>query len=88
MKTITYSTFLEDPDWTIEQAWADGERVLVTREGGRSFFVSSPDAEDEDATEYLMRQPNNAARLLESIRQLEEGKVVYKTMERLEAMAE
>ena len=87
MKTVSYAAFIENPDQTVEKAWAEREGILVTREEGRSFVVRSLEPDEMDATEYLMSNPKNAERLRESIRQAESGQVVYKTMEELEEMA-
>ena len=83
MKTITYDHFIENPDLAVEEA------VLVTREEGRPFVaLSQEEYASLDATAFLTRSPENARRLRESIRQAEEGKLIYKTMEELEARAE
>jgi len=63
---------------------ADREPLLVTRAGGKGNLVIM--SEDEFAgwqeTVYLLSSPKNAERLMESIRQIREGKVQEHELDR------
>jgi antitoxin YefM len=60
---------------TLDQVADDHEPVIITREGGRpaAVIMSLEDFGSYEETEYLLRSPENAKRLLESIEELESG---------------
>ena len=69
----------------MDEVWDDREPMIVTRQGGRSVVILSlEDYEALGETAYLMRSPENARRLTESIRRLEAGHGIVKTLQELE----
>jgi antitoxin YefM len=60
----------------------DHEPMIVTREGGKpsAVLMSLEDFASWQETNYLLSNPANAARLLESIAELEAGKGVERTL--------
>jgi len=72
----------------MDQVNDDHTPVIVTRAGGKPVvMISLEDYTEMDETAYLLSSPKNAERLSASIKNIEDGKVVTKTMEELEAMA-
>lgn len=75
MRTMNYSetrrTFAETMDWVT----ANREEVVITRSGGKKpvVMVDLDDYEALQETAYLLRSPENARRLLDSIAELESG---------------
>ena len=75
MKAMTYTEAREKLSATIQEVCADHAPVIITRR--RSDAVVMLSLEDYEAlmeASYLLRSPRNAQRLLESMRQIEEGK--------------
>jgi antitoxin YefM len=59
----------------------DHEPVIVTRAKGKPVvMVSLEDWASMDETTYLLASPENARRLRESIRELNEGKAVVRDL--------
>lgn len=76
MQALSYSAVRKDLANTMEQVCNDHAPVIITRKNANSVVMMS--LEDYNAIEetaYLLRSPANAARLRESIKQAEEGKV-------------
>jgi antitoxin YefM len=74
MDTITYATARQKLAATMDRVVADHAPVLITRTGSEPVvLLSLADYESMEETAYLLSSPNNAARLLESIRALEDG---------------
>lgn len=74
MHAITYTAARENLASTMNQVCLDHEPVVITRNRDQSVVMLS--LEDYDAlaeTANLLRTPANANRLLESIRELEQG---------------
>ena len=85
MKAISYSALRANLARSMDQVWDDREPMIVTRQGGRSVVILSlEDYEALDETAYLMRSPENARRLTESIKQLEAGHGIEKSLQDLE----
>lgn len=74
MDTITYSEARSKLAKTMEKVCDDHAPVIITRKNHRSVVMMSLDdyAAMEETT-YLLRSPENARRLLESIAELESG---------------
>lgn len=65
----------------MDQVNEDYEPVIVTRAKGRPVvMVSLEDWASMDETTYLLSSPENARRLRESIRQLNDGKGVARDL--------
>lgn len=60
---------------TIDRVTADHDYTIITREGGKpaAVLMSLEDFASWQETEYLLRSPANAARLRESIAELDAG---------------
>ena len=74
MKIISYSDARSNLAKTMEQVCNDHAPIIITRKNTNSVvMVSLDDFEALEETTYLLRSPTNAARLLESIAELESG---------------
>lgn len=60
---------------TIDRVTADHDYTIITREGGKpaAVLMSLEDFASWQETDYLLRSPANAARLRESIAELDAG---------------
>ncbi len=75
MKAITYTQAREKLAETIERVCDDHAPVTVTKRRDKAVVIMSlDDYESLVETTNLLRSPRNARRLLESIKELEEGK--------------
>jgi antitoxin YefM len=75
MNAITYTEAREKLATTIKKVCRDHAPVIITRKRENSVVMMSlDDYESLQETSYLLRSPKNAQRLLESIKELEEGK--------------
>ena len=76
MDAISYSLARKNLVKTMEKVCDDHSPVIVTRKNSRSVVIMSlEDFEAIQETAYLLRSPANAAKLLKSIKEAEEGKV-------------
>jgi antitoxin YefM len=66
----------------LDQVHDDHTPMIITREGGKpaAVIMSFEDYTSHEETMYLLRSPNNAKDLLESIAQLEAGKGVVRKL--------
>lgn len=75
MRTMTYSQSRARYAETLNAVVDDREEVVITRAGHDPVvIVSLDDYESLKETAYLLRNPENARRLLASIDRLEAGK--------------
>jgi antitoxin YefM len=75
MKTKTYTEAREKLSEIIEKVCEDHDPYIVTKRRDKAVVILSlEDYESLAETAYLLRSPRNARRLLESIKELEEGK--------------
>ncbi len=75
MNAITYSSARENLAQTIKQVCSDHNPVIITRKNTDAVVMMSlEDYESMVETNYLLRSPKNAKRLLDSIEQLDAGK--------------
>lgn len=75
MNAITYSSARENLARTISEVCQNHDPVIITKKGVESVVMMSlEDYESMKESNYLLRSPKNARRLLESIQQLEAGK--------------
>jgi antitoxin YefM len=75
MKTTSYTEFRKRMKQDLDQVNEDHEILIISRKGNKDVVVLS--LEDYNAmqeTAYLLSSGKNAARLIESIKELEEGK--------------
>ena len=74
MNTITYSAARTSLATTMKEVCDSHEPVIITRQKEESVvMLSLEDFRALEETAYLLRVPNNAKRLLESIAELEHG---------------
>jgi antitoxin YefM len=65
----------------------DHETLIIHRPGGKSVVMMSLDEyNSQKETEYLLSSPKNAERLLNSIKNIEEGKTIEVTWEMLKSL--
>jgi antitoxin YefM len=75
MKTKTYTEAREKLSDIIEKVCEDHDPMIITKRRDKAVVLMSlEDYESLEETAYLLRSPRNARRLLESIKQLEEGR--------------
>lgn len=76
MKTSSYSQFRRNLASMIDTVVDDHEPVIITRDRGKpaAVLMSLEDFASYEETRYLLQSPANAARLVEAIEALEEGK--------------
>jgi antitoxin YefM len=79
MKAITYTAARENLASTMDEVCRDRSPLIITRNRDQSVvMLSLEEYEGLQETAHLLRSPANARRLLESIRDLENGKGIKK----------
>jgi len=74
MDAVSYTTARANLAATMTRVCEDHEPLIITRNNAQSVvMLSLDDYKSLEETAYLLRSPNNARRLLESIAQLEAG---------------
>jgi antitoxin YefM len=74
MQTVSYSEARENSKAMIDKVVADRAPLTITRQRGEgAVLISESEWASIEETLYLLRSPNNAKRLLESIAELEAG---------------
>ncbi|WP_445620499.1 type II toxin-antitoxin system Phd/YefM family antitoxin [Kushneria sp. Sum13] len=74
MDAISYTAARGQLSKTMEQVCEDHAPIIITRSKAPSVvMLSLEDYEALQETAYLLRSPNNARRLLESMAELEQG---------------
>lgn len=75
MDAISYSAARAKLADTMDRVCDDHEPIIITRNGQQAVvMLSLDDFKSMEETAYLLRSPNNAQRLLESIAALQTGK--------------
>jgi antitoxin YefM len=75
MNSITYTEARETLAGTIRRVCRDHAPIIITRKRDDSVVMMAlDDYESLTETSYLLRAPRNARRLLDAIKELEEGK--------------
>ena len=81
MDTISYSAFRAHLAGTLDKVNDDHKPILITRQNGKpAVIMSLEDFQAYEETAYLMASPKNAARLNQSIAEVESGKSVQKKL--------
>lgn len=81
MKVISYSAVRENLAKTMEQVCEDHDPVIITRRNNDAVvMLSLEDFEALNETAYLLQNPQNAKRLINSIEELENGKGVERSL--------
>jgi antitoxin YefM len=72
----------------IKQVNDDRAPVEIVSNHGRAYLIAADDYESMAETDYLLRSPANAARLMAAAEEVRGGRnLITKTMEELEDMA-
>lgn len=75
MQAISYTSARKNLAKTMKKVCEDHDPVIITRRNNEAVvMLSLKDYEALNETAYLLRNPRNAKRLLESIEELETGK--------------
>jgi antitoxin YefM len=73
----------------IKQVNDDRAPVEIVSNHGRAYLIAADDYESMAETDYLLRTPANAARLMAAAEEVRSGRnLITKTMEELEDMAD
>ena len=73
----------------IKQVNDDRAPVEIVSNHGRAYLIAAEDYESMAETDYLLRSPANAARLMAAAEEVRSGRnLITKTMEELEGMAD
>ncbi len=81
MDAISYSSVRKNLVKTMEKVCDDHSPIIVTRKNARAVVIMSlEDFNAIEETAYLLRNPANAQRLQESIKQAEEGILVQEDL--------
>jgi antitoxin YefM len=79
MRAITYTAARENLASTMDRVCESHEPTIITRNRDQAVvLISLEDYNSLEETAYLTRSPVNAGRLLSSIKEMEEGKIVKK----------
>ena len=75
MRAITYTTARNNLASTMKQVCDDHDPIIVTRKNNEAVILMSlEDFESLTETAYLMQNPKNTKRLIDSIEELNTGK--------------
>ncbi len=75
MDAISYTAARNNLAKTIDKVNEDHAPVIITRQKGKSaVLISLDDFNAYEETAYLLRNPNNAERLLKAMKAVEHGK--------------
>ena len=75
MRAISYSLARSQLALTMTKVCEDHDPLIITRRDHEAdVMISLEDYESLNETAYLLKNPKNSKRLLESIRELEKGK--------------
>jgi antitoxin YefM len=81
---ITYTALRENLASVMNRVVDDQETVIVRRKGGKDVaLVPAAELASIMETDYLLRSPNNAKRLLGAIRRAKRGQLRKMTIEEL-----
>jgi antitoxin YefM len=82
MKTASVSSLRRSLASTLDRVVEDHEPVIVTRDGGKASVVilSLEDFASFEETNYLLKSPKNAERLVAAVESLSSGGGVERTL--------
>lgn len=81
MKVLSSDEAQTDLEAVMERVANDHAPVLVTRQGGESVvMISLADWRHMDETDYLLSNPVNAKRLMDSIAELDAGRGIVRDL--------
>ena len=90
MAIVNQSEFRANMAKLLDQVEDDSKELIITRTGGKKHMVviSLDEYESWKETEYLLSSPANAAVLMESIAQAEQGKTTVFSSDELREWVE
>jgi antitoxin YefM len=81
MQITSYSNFRQNLKLFLDKVFVNHDPLFVTRTNGEDVVVlSKTDYESMMETLHLLGNPNNAKRLIDSIKELEDGKGIQKKL--------
>ena len=81
MRSLSISETRANLKSVLDRVVADKAPIAITRQKGEGVvMISQSEWESIEETLYLLRSPRNAARLLESIKELDAGKGVERDL--------
>jgi len=81
MQSISYTSARSNLAKTMEQVCEDHAPIAITRKGeGAVVMMSMEDYQALEETAYLLRNPKNTRRLIESINEIESGSGIEKEL--------
>jgi len=81
MRALSYTAVRNNLAETMKKVCEDHDPVIITRkDSGAVVMISLEDYEALNETAYLLQSPKNAKRLLESIKELENGKGIERSL--------
>ena len=84
MQVVNFTEARNNLKALFDDVYHNYEDVIVNRKNGENVVIISLDKYNSmNETEYLMRSPANRKHLLESMKQIEEGRVVTKDFSEL-----
>jgi antitoxin YefM len=84
MQVVNFTEARNNLKSLFDDVYHNYEDVIVNRKNGENVVIISLDKYNSmNETEYLMRSPANRKHLMESIKQIEEGRVVTKDFNEL-----
>jgi len=87
MLAVNYTTMRNNLENVLDKVSDDCETIIITREEEKNVVIMSLEKYNNMVeNDFIFGNKKYYNRLLESKRQLEQGKFVVKTMEELEAM--
>jgi antitoxin YefM len=83
MRTTSYTELRKNLSDNLDRVAADHEPVIITRDRGKpaAVLMSLEDFASYEETRYLLKSPANAARLLDSIAELDAGGGTPRTLD-------
>lgn len=87
LDAVNYSEARQNLASLMDSISASNDVVVITRRKAKPVvMLSLADYNSMMETNYLLRNPANAKRLMDSIAEYEEGKLVYHSLSELEKM--
>lgn len=76
MRTTSYSDLRKNLASVLDSVTEDHTPMLITRDRGKpaAVLISVEDFASYEETQHLLKSPRNAERLLEAVRELDDGK--------------
>ncbi|HZK85220.1 MAG TPA: type II toxin-antitoxin system Phd/YefM family antitoxin [Desulfosporosinus sp.] len=86
MLAVNYSTYRSKLKEYCDRVTDDSETIIATRKDEKNVVIMSLDEYNNNMENLkLLKNPSYFIELFKSLKQLNEGKIVIKTMEELEA---